>query len=726
MNAVTETSIWQGCGDLRIIGFPGTGKTTTLMRGLLAMWESLGEDRQGCYVLFLCYNREHRLEINTAFRKEFAALGDKRGTVRLMEDFMEVTSYDHYLYKYYDEDAPSDFQIALSDVLNMPKPPRVHDAPKVTHLVIDEAQDMTPEYATFVQKILKDRKADLETLRVILAGDPKQTIYGYKGADPSFLLGTSGNKAELPYLREMVEEYTLTSSFRCGPALCALITAVCRPLFAPVVWPPGLAMTSGRATECSDGSPVTLYEVDYELGHVGALVRDISSQMDSGNHVAFLSTSVKDNRLLYTIIDYCNAADTGLRFMGGRDFQELRDAFKENARVMDPAAEFVEVRTAYTAKGKENDVTCLILPPWGGKTSFRENVLFVGMSRPRKKLIIVQECESRAWDEILAAGSNTGLRLPVLSASTGFLTRKGPLPGSTSTSSFAWKRDLLREIGRLHVSEKKTLMGFVDGCKEGTVTMPTETSVPELSNLCRLAVITKLYYYYTGRVSFLGSLVEWLQGGRDVEDLRKIHKDISRESACPSWEPSLAADIVRRICTVPVGSPETWEDAGWTPWRELAGLTQTYQFGHIKPSPIVAADTNLDCAFDRVFRSLPSAAWSMLDVSSGPPGDAFDTLCQDMQYTVFLRKDGARICTVCWGSDGDVEGAGNPGAPCENKEAQLLAVSLGALHEGVSTVEVFDIRRGSKTYLRMGEEERAAFRRSLKMDRRVRKRSRAF
>ena len=55
MNAVTETSIWQGCGDLRIIGFPGTGKTTTLMRGLLAMWESLGEDRQGCYVLFLCY-----------------------------------------------------------------------------------------------------------------------------------------------------------------------------------------------------------------------------------------------------------------------------------------------------------------------------------------------------------------------------------------------------------------------------------------------------------------------------------------------------------------------------------------------------------------------------------------------------------------------------------------------------------------------------------------------
>lgn len=61
--------------------------------------------------------------------------------------------------------------------------PRLRDRvrPSATHLLVDEAQDLTPAYLLLVQLLAGPAR------QVFVVGDDDQTIYGYAGADPRFL-----------------------------------------------------------------------------------------------------------------------------------------------------------------------------------------------------------------------------------------------------------------------------------------------------------------------------------------------------------------------------------------------------------------------------------------------------------------------------------------------------------------------------------------------------------
>lgn len=79
---------------------------------------------------------------------------------------------------------------------------------RITLLLVDDAQQLDPQAARLVRVLAAGAR------RTLLAGDPDQAVFGFRGADPAALLG-----ADTPAVR-------LTVSQRCAPAVAAAITAV--------------------------------------------------------------------------------------------------------------------------------------------------------------------------------------------------------------------------------------------------------------------------------------------------------------------------------------------------------------------------------------------------------------------------------------------------------------------------------------------------------------------
>ena len=82
---------------------------------------------------------------------------------------------------------------------------------RITLLLVDDAQHLDPQAAQLVRVL--SAGAEL----TVIAGDPSQSVFGYRGADPALLRGDE-------------PAITLTESQRCAPAVADAITAVARRL----------------------------------------------------------------------------------------------------------------------------------------------------------------------------------------------------------------------------------------------------------------------------------------------------------------------------------------------------------------------------------------------------------------------------------------------------------------------------------------------------------------
>ncbi|HEV7850093.1 MAG TPA: ATP-dependent DNA helicase, partial [Mycobacterium sp.] len=80
-------------------------------------------------------------------------------------------------------------------------------------LLVDDAQHLDPQAARLVRVLAAG--AEL----TIVAGDPNQSVFSYRGADPALLRGTDDDPV-----------ITLTESHRCTPAVARAITGVARRL----------------------------------------------------------------------------------------------------------------------------------------------------------------------------------------------------------------------------------------------------------------------------------------------------------------------------------------------------------------------------------------------------------------------------------------------------------------------------------------------------------------
>jgi superfamily I DNA/RNA helicase/RecB family exonuclease len=78
---------------------------------------------------------------------------------------------------------------------------------RIRVLLVDDAQHLDPQAARLVRVIAESAAV------TVLAGDPNQTVFGYRGADPALLTGDG-------------ELVTLTQSHRCAPAVARAVSEV--------------------------------------------------------------------------------------------------------------------------------------------------------------------------------------------------------------------------------------------------------------------------------------------------------------------------------------------------------------------------------------------------------------------------------------------------------------------------------------------------------------------
>ncbi|MGV0741677.1 ATP-dependent helicase [Mycolicibacterium sp. XJ870] len=123
---------------------------------------------------------------------------------------------------------------------------------RIKLLLVDDAQHLDPQAALLVRVLAAG--AGL----TVIAGDPDQSVFGYRGADPALLRGW-GNSGTPPAI-------TLTESHRCAPAVASAISGVAQRL-------PGVSATRQLA-----GKPETDGKVMVQLAaspHAeGALIAD--------------------------------------------------------------------------------------------------------------------------------------------------------------------------------------------------------------------------------------------------------------------------------------------------------------------------------------------------------------------------------------------------------------------------------------------------------------------
>lgn len=141
---------------------PGAGKTTQILL-IFEHCPDLGN------VLVLTYNRALKLETK-------AKIENLSNEVYL-ESLPDAHTFHSYCQNAYGIPCPNDRGIVK--IINENLDPK--EDFKYDFLIVDECQDMTGLYFNVVKKIWHPE------IRILMVGDPKQSIYGYNGADTRFL-----------------------------------------------------------------------------------------------------------------------------------------------------------------------------------------------------------------------------------------------------------------------------------------------------------------------------------------------------------------------------------------------------------------------------------------------------------------------------------------------------------------------------------------------------------
>jgi len=120
------------------------------------------------------------------------------------------------------------------------------------YLFVDEFQDTDRVQASIIDRLARDREGRYVPGKTIIVGDPKQSIYSFRGADPETYRDTVA-----AFLRGGAEESPLTRQYRSHPALVEAINAIFFRLFAigaddpDVAHPPYRALQAGRGGAAS-------------------------------------------------------------------------------------------------------------------------------------------------------------------------------------------------------------------------------------------------------------------------------------------------------------------------------------------------------------------------------------------------------------------------------------------------------------------------------------------
>lgn len=159
----------------------GSGKTTTVM--------FIAEAMEKAKIMQITYNKQLKFEV----REKVVARKIKNLT---------INTYHSLAVRFYDENAHDDLK--LKQIITNGIKPRYVD--QINVLIIDEKQDMTPDYYHFIHKFIRDMNF---CGNIVLLGDRYQGVYEFKNADSRFL--TLGNQL---YGKNNFTTLSLQESFR--------------------------------------------------------------------------------------------------------------------------------------------------------------------------------------------------------------------------------------------------------------------------------------------------------------------------------------------------------------------------------------------------------------------------------------------------------------------------------------------------------------------------------
>lgn len=202
----------------------GSGKTTCVL--------SLA-DRLEKRILQVTYNKDLKCEV----RQKVERLG--------LQDKLEVQNYHSLACKYYGIDAFTDRNIKqlITDDVPLSRG-KVFDL-----LVIDETQDMKPEYFKLINKFIKDN--DLYDVQFLILGDVKQALYQFMGSDSRYLSHFDVVMCCQPFTR-----LNLYTSYRVTNQIAQFVNEI-------LYKRPATDATASQMQATRDGEKVTLVKYFY-------------------------------------------------------------------------------------------------------------------------------------------------------------------------------------------------------------------------------------------------------------------------------------------------------------------------------------------------------------------------------------------------------------------------------------------------------------------------------
>lgn len=607
--------------SLRIVAHAGTGKTSTLL------WAFVGDPRK---VLFLEYNRDLRLQA-----KELARLHG-------LSPLLTVHNYDSFLVEFYDPAAPSkDFQLALQQVLHKNTRPLM--AIDFDVIVIDEAQDMTDAFALFVKKILIDN-ACLHT-QLILAGDPKQTIYAFRGATTTHLVGETW---DWPSTRGPPLELSLAETFRFGDTLCGFVNSFCAPFFKKPIW--GTDIVSART-----GGKVELWSFNVE-GQADAL---LAEYLKASASLCVLASSIREeNQLLTGFLEITSDAD--------------RPPLEEEEQGQ-PV-----LRTIHTSKGKQYDTVFLFmsnsemwLTPTGRLKAEKNTLLYVACTRARQKLIVVEAAEERLFSRMLQCFSKQAMP-PVYCAQTGRVTDSELIPLRRTRLIAPVSRATLTHLEKkLSISDKEKILASVTFC----ITQVAE-KLAEIGSDEELTVRLRAEWKSSkSATSPLWPLLTWAANGQPVSAMMAYSRLASK---CHHRYLRKFEEPLTRLET----SLSTWQS-----WTTLMHFHPLRRYGHSarrKEPPDQKVCDALYAAFIKIFAGLEAVE----EVSLSSASAAFTT-CSFEHCFYWGDKHHTQVLTPVFCSTE------------ATRPKDICACIIAAGRLGVSLAGILYLQRGTQVLIKV-------------------------
>jgi hypothetical protein len=259
-----------------------------------------------------------------------------------------------------------------------------------TLLVIDEAQDMRPDFMRLVHYLIQSTCRERQKLRVVVLGDPKQLLYGFykhNRADERFL---SLSHVLLATINERTwQKRHLTCSFRSTTQVATVLNALI----------PGHTMVPGGAI---DGPPVNIVLCNYwnMQETAGKMIRLVSEYRPEDVMVLCNSLNSKSpaKQIVKALVRH------GIPVHVQRS-GNLRDVVPVNTMGTTGKVCF---KTFHASKGLEAKLVIVL----HSGSVFRpiSNSVYVAITRSMERLVIFQDVKASSAEEVAELYDKVGTR----------------------------------------------------------------------------------------------------------------------------------------------------------------------------------------------------------------------------------------------------------------------------------------------------------------------------